>query len=190
MKNSGGDDGVIIKGVANLTQFVRLYANLTGTPGWTYVIVYYALIFFTIYFFFVYTRRLIILAFLTLIAPLITLTYPIDKMGDGQAQGFNTWLREFIFNVLIQPFHLLIYTVFVTAVIEFANTNFIYTIVVLAFILEAEKILRSMFGFDKSKTASMMGAAAGGALVMSAVQKLAGGVKGGKGRGKRKCRNC
>ena len=38
---------------------------------------------------------------------------PIDKLNDGQAQAFNMWLKEFIFNILIQPFHLLIYMVFI-----------------------------------------------------------------------------
>ena len=38
------------------------------------------------------------MAFLTLIAPLVALTYPIDKMNDGQAQAFNRWMKEYIFN--------------------------------------------------------------------------------------------
>ncbi len=41
---------------------------------------------------------------LIIIAPLITITYSMDKMKDGQAQALNTWMREFMFNVLIQPF--------------------------------------------------------------------------------------
>lgn len=47
------------------------------------------------------------LAFLTIIAPLMAMTYPLDKLQDGSAQGFNTWLKEYIFNLLIQPVHLI-----------------------------------------------------------------------------------
>ena len=46
-----------------------------------------------------------------MIAPFVALTYPIDKLNDGQAQGFNKWLKEYIFNLLIQPMHLLLYTI-------------------------------------------------------------------------------
>ena len=33
------------------------------------------------------------MAFLTLIAPIVAFTYPIDKMADGQAQGFDMWVK-------------------------------------------------------------------------------------------------
>ena len=48
------------------------------------------------------------MAFLTIISPIVALTYPIDKM-DGEAKGFNMWLREFIFNALLQPLHYILY---------------------------------------------------------------------------------
>ena len=40
------------------------------------------------------------MAFLTIIAPLVALTYPIDKINDGKAQAFNMWFKEYIFNLL------------------------------------------------------------------------------------------
>ena len=36
------------------------------------------------------------LAFLTIIAHLMAMTYHIDKLQDGSALGFNTWLFEYI----------------------------------------------------------------------------------------------
>ena len=38
------------------------------------------------------------MAFLTMVAPLVAFMYPIDKMNDGKAQGFDTWIKEYIFN--------------------------------------------------------------------------------------------
>ena len=180
-------NGDTIIGVANLMQYARLYANLNGASGLGYAAVYLFLVAFTVVFFIKYMARLIRIAFLTLIAPLITLTYPIDKLNDGQAQAFNMWLKEFVFNVLIQPFHLLIYVVFVSSALDFANSNIIYTIVVLGFISQAEKILKKMFGFEKATTlGSFSGAAAGSMaanLISKASSKLSAGGKGGKNNG-------
>ena len=41
-----------------------------------------------------------------------TVTYSIDKAGDGKAQAFGNWLSEFVMNVLVQPLHAIIYLVF------------------------------------------------------------------------------
>ena len=124
------------------------------------------------------------MAFLTLMAPLVAITYPIDKINDGKSQAFNIWLREFIFNALLQPFHLIIYTIFLGSSMEIAIKNPIYAILFLAFIIPSEKLLRKMFGFDKSNTAGGMSTAAsllGGAAVMKGARSLIG--KAGKSGG-------
>ena len=41
----------------------------------------------------------------------------------GQAQALNTWMREFMFNVLIQPFHVVIYLVFVSTTLDLLSTG-------------------------------------------------------------------
>lgn len=89
------------------------------------------------------------LAFLTIIAPLMAMTYPLDKLQDGSAQGFNTWLKEYIFNLLIQPVHLILYTVLIGASMDLVADNIVFALVALGFILQAEKILRKFFGFEK-----------------------------------------
>ena len=120
-----------------------------------FVIMYIALVVYTLIFTFYYIKRLLMMAFLTMIAPLVALTYPIDKITDGQAQAFNSWLKEYVYNALLQPFHLIIYTVFVTNALEFAKSNVIYLIVSLWFVMEAEKILRGFFGFDKASSGTI-----------------------------------
>ncbi len=146
-----------------------------------YTICYLILVMFTVFFTFTYLRRVIYLAFLTMIAPFVAMTYPIDKSIDGSAQGFNRWLREYIFNLLIQPLHLLLYTVLIASVFELAVENVIYMLVALGFMLPAENLLRSLFGFSKSETAgSLAGAVAGGAMVSNMMQRL-NGSSGGSG---------
>ena len=155
--------------------------NLNGASGLGYTITYLFLVGFTVIYFAKYIGRFIRIAFLTLIAPLITLTYPIDKLNDGQAQAFNMWLKEFTFNVLIQPFHLLIYMIFISSALEFANSNIIYTIVVLGFMTQAEKLLRKMFGFEKASTMGAFSGAAAGSMLANVAGKIGNKVAKGKG---------
>lgn len=138
-----------------------------------YVIIYAVLTIYTVMFLIIYLKRVVYMAFLTIIAPLVALTYPIDKLSDGQAQAFNMWLKEYIFNLLLQPFHLLIYTVLVGSAMQLAESNMLYAIVAIGFILPAEKLLRSFFGFEKaSTTGTIMGGAVGGAMAMAAINKI------------------
>ena len=148
-----------------------------------YTIMYIALVIYTCIFTFFYLRRLLTLAFLTMIAPLVALTYPIDKLGDGKAQAFNLWLKEYIFNLLIQPFHLVIYMVLVGSAMQFASSNIIYMIAALAFILPAEKLLKRFFGIDKAGTlGDIVGATALGNMLGKGAKALGGGKGGNKGK--------
>lgn len=165
----------------NLTGYNRVLAgNPDAIPKLTYTIMYLALTFYTVYFFFIYIKRVIILTFLTIIAPLVALTYPIDKVKDSKAQAFEFWLREYIVNAMIPIIYLVLYTVLVTSAIDLAVKSPLYAICVLAFIVPAEKIVKEMFGI-KSSTAPALGGFAGGALAAQMVQKLG---KGGKDKGK------
>lgn len=159
-----------------------------GTSAYIgYSICYFVLVVFTIIFAFTYIRRLLYLLFLTVIAPFVALTYPLDKIRDGQAQAFNTWIKEYTINLIIQPFHLLLYTVFISMAFDLAGTNIIYSLVVIGFMIPAEKFLRNMFGFNRASTPGFLAGAAGAAMTISAVQslaKFAGRGPGGKNPGK------
>lgn len=150
-----------------------------GAIGWK--LIYVVLVIYTFIFIFTYLKRVVYMAFLTIIAPLVALTYPIDKISDGKAQAFNTWFKEYIFNLLIQPMHLILYTVLVTSAMDFASTNIFYVVVALGFIVPAEKLLRKFFGFSKAETPGLFGGPAGAALMMNGMNKLLG-----KGKGKDK----
>lgn len=161
----------------NLLGVARLNAQMNTDATATYagyVIIFLLLVLFTIYFIFTYLRRILYMAFLTLIAPLVALTYPIDKMNDGKAQAFDMWLKEYIFNLLIQPMHLLLYTILVSSAFELASKNMIYSIVSIAFMIPAEKLLRKFFGFEKAQTPGLLAGPAGAALTMSGLNKLMG----------------
>lgn len=152
-----------------------------------YTVMYITMVIYTATFCFIYVRRVIYLAFLTIIAPLVALTYPIDKANDGKAQGFDYWFKEYIFNLLLQPLHLLVYTILVSSAIKFAAENIIYSLIALGFVVSAEKILRQMFNFSKASTPGVFSGPAGAALTMAGMRWLFGhGPRGGKGDGSSK----
>lgn len=170
-----------VKFPSNLVGYDRMLAeNPNAIPKLTYTIMYLALTFYTCYFFFIYIKRVIILTFLTIIAPLVALTYPIDKVKDSKAQAFEYWLREYIVNAITPIIHLVLYTVLVTSAIDLVVESPLYAICILAFIVPAEKIVKEMFGI-KSNTSPALGGFAGGALAAQALQKIGKG-KGGNGK--------
>lgn len=133
-------------------------------------IIYCILVWQTLGLFISYFNRMLKLAFLIIIAPLITLTYSIDKMGDGKAQALGTWLREFVFTILLQPFHCVIYMSMINIAFSFLigttngtitdkipvifdahNNSLSYAIIAILcvlFVKEAEKIVRKIFQFQ------------------------------------------
>lgn len=155
-------------------QFDKSFGQYIGE-----IVAFLVLVFFTIWFTFTYLKRVLYMAFLTLISPMVALTYCIDKTNDGQAQGFNMWLKEYIFNLLLQPVHLLLYFILVTSAFELAGKNVLYSLVALGFMIPAEKLLRSMFGFSKAKTPPLLGGPVGTSLTMQALDRLSGRIRGG-----------
>jgi len=134
-------------------------------------------------FVFKYLKREFIIIFLILLGPISCITYPIDKISDGKAQAFNKWFSEFLYNVLIQPFHLLLYTVLVSSAVELANNNIIYAICCLAVLIPAEKFVKEMFGF-RDKLGSPLSAMATGAMAGQVLSKaFSGGGKTGGSSG-------
>ena len=194
-KNSDGKYDLYV----NLMGYARLQQQLETRDddgnvivNWNYIgyaIIYLTLVIYTIMFLIIYLKRVIYMAFLTMIAPLVALTYPIDKIADGKAQAFDMWLKEYAYNLLLQPFHLLLYTMLIGSVMDLAVNNMIYALVALGFLIPAEKLFRRFFGFEKAATTgSIVGGVVGGSLAMNAINKLGkigpGGSKGGKAGGK------
>ena len=190
------DNGIIVQAThsdegANANQNFKFRTNLIGlarfraqADQWqdatAYTIIYLALVIYTCMFTFLYFKRFLWMAFFTMIAPLVALTYPIDKAGDGHAQAFNLWFKEYTMNAIIQPVHLILYSVFVSSAIDLATNNPIYAIVAIAFLIPAEKFIKKMFRLDQSQTEGDFGSFAGGAVAMKAWDSLS---KLGKGRG-------
>lgn len=163
--------------VNNLVELVRVYVSLENrVMAFGYLIVYWVLIIYTVIFAVKYLKRFMYMAFLTMIAPLIAFTYPIDKVKDGTAQAFNKWFIEYLFNALLQPIHLLIYVVLVGSAASLIKVNFVYAIVALAFINRAEKLMKEIFGLNKASTPPSLGGTMLATNIMQrGYEKLRGG---------------
>ena len=164
--------------VTNLMGVVRFQIqknNFIAKVG--NLVMYVALVTYTIKFTLVYFKRVMTMAFLTVISPIVALIYPIDKM-DGDARTFKMWLSEYIYNALLQPMHYILYYVLLSSSLSLAVNNPIYAIAVLAFMSQAEKILKRIFGFGKAKMGTVggiAGAFATGAITSKLIDTVSGG---------------
>ena len=173
----------------------RIKSTASWNIGWEAIaatIVFVAISVQTLAFLFQYIKRMINIGFLIIISPLISITYSIDRMGDGKSQALNTWLKEFVFGVLIQPFHCVLYLAFVDmaftlltnggdAIDDIANGAL--AVMCITFVDDGEKLVKKIFGLDASSAISpvaagaMLGATAAFAS-KNAPQMLAGAKKG------------
>lgn len=178
---TNGNSGSLYWPTNNFTEQARMLGQLTdkddNATNYAYAsigykIIYIVLVLYTLIFTWTYVKRVVYMAFLTMIAPLVALTYPIDKMNDGKAQAFNMWFKEYIFNLLIQPLHLILYMVLIGSAMTFASQNLIYAVVAIGFMTPAEKLMRKFFGFEKAGTPGMFAGPAGAALMMGGINKL------------------
>ena len=161
-------------------RFLLQYNNMWIRVA--YLAIYMSLVGFTFYYSFVYIKRTLMMALLTLSAPVIVLMYPIDRFSDGQSQSFKTWFNELLYTCLLQPFHLILYSIFVGSATTLAMNNPIYSIVVLWFLIPAEKFFKEMLGFKKRAPdvgGSPAIAGALGGLAAGQVKKMLTGGKGG-----------
>lgn len=162
------------------------------TKGMTITVMYLLLVAMTFLYLIVYIKRLVTISFLIIISPLITITYAVDKAGDGKAQALNKWVKEFVFTILIQPFHCIIYMLFIQNIYyNITQVNILHfgkifvTIMMFGFMYKADDIVRGIFGFEAKNLSS---AAAVGAMALSKAGKVnklktnMSNVKGVKGK--------
>ena len=192
MGNASGDS--LTTGADNYNNVTNEFAKAAYDPGVstisgiTYALIYLLLCVMTFIFLLTYLKRMITIAFLIMIAPVITITYSIDKMGDGKSQALNAWLKEFIYNILIQPFHCIIFLALVNTSFNMLNTTSdgiddklggaVLAIVMVIFLYQAEDIIKNIFNF---KASSMPKTIAQGALFATALNAIGGAAAGAAG---------
>ena len=111
---------------------------------------YCMLVFSQLQIFIFYMGRLLKVAFLIIISPLVCVTYSIDKIKDGKAQAFGNWIKEFAIAVLAQPLQLLIYILFIDSAGEILRKNMLFAIVFFMLIPYGTRIFKSVLKFGEN----------------------------------------
>lgn len=148
----------------NLSNFEQdMYSgsinNFTKVKGYNGIIAFLIITSLTYYqlkFFMYYLRRTIEVNFLVIVSPLVTITYAIDKAGDGKAQAFEAFLKELIMKSAIQIIHAALYVIFIASAGVIAVNNPLLAVIFFGVLSRAEKITRKIFsvddnGFEKTK---------------------------------------
>lgn len=117
----------------------------------TWSIVYWCMLILQVKFFFNYARRFLMTGLLIIVSPLIIITYSIDKAGDGKAQAFDNWIKEFILCVLIQPLHALLYLIFAFTANAIASRSPLVALALMLAMTSAEKMVRVVFNINNSE---------------------------------------
>ena len=171
------------------TFFDKALWNISFAQSTAYSACYLILTFMTFTFIIMYLKRLITIAFLMIIAPLVTITYSIDKMGDGKAQGLNNWFREFAYNIVIQPFHCIAYAALGGMAATLASSDGaglaegVACVIIIGFIMKSEKILKTIFHMQSDSMMDALNSAAIAANIsnraMQFSKQVSGSVKQG-----------
>lgn len=150
----------------NITNSVEITLYTSGvTSAWTKLgwdcvpdaLLYWVMVFYQVKFFMLYIKRMLSVAFLIIISPLITVTYPIDKIGDGKAQAFSAWIKEYEVNMFIQPLHALLYAVFMVSAGIIAEKAPLLAVMFFMALSRGEKIVKGIFNARGMKSINSMG---------------------------------
>lgn len=140
----------IEKGEIGFEDYIiqMLVTSLTEMAGFSvafYSILFCFLVYAQIKFFWTYLKRFLMIGFLIAIAPLITITYSIDKVGDEKAQAFAVWFKELLVNIFIQPLHAMIYLVFIFTAGEIGKKAPLVALIFLMSMGRVEKMVKTVF---------------------------------------------
>lgn len=119
-------------------------------------LVYWILTFYQLKFFWIYGKRLFNTAFLIVISPLVLVQHSFDKAGDGEASSFNAWIREYTMNLMLQPLHALIYTVFMTIASNIMLEAPLLAVVLLTTLSRGERVVRNVLRVKSTATVQGM----------------------------------
>lgn len=118
-----------------------------GAAKIQFIVIYYVMVFYEAKFFLMYLKRSFETFFLMIIAPLVCMLYPIDKIGDGRSQSFSVWLDKLMSNIFLRPIQLLIYVIFIATASELATKQPIIAILFFMALSNGEKIIKLILGF-------------------------------------------
>ena len=136
----------------SLYEEIRVMSyDVKASTGWAGTFMYVIMVIFLFMFLITYIKRLFIIIVLTVIAPLIGAMHAINK----KTSTMNLWFKEYMYNVLIQLIHVIVYTVLVSAALNMAKTSTIIggllALLIIGFIFKAEDITKRILNYNSSE---------------------------------------
>lgn len=173
--------------VSNIRYAFLNTSIFDGTGAIITTILYMYVTYLTIVFFIAYFKRFVWIVILTVISPVVATTY---ALGNNQTKIFNTWVKEYIFAVLLQPFHILIFYILVAVPLGLTGNNQngfdimgtfdptnsasiltqLYILLSISMIRPAEKFLMKLFGFSDSSVAKQGSSESGVKTIKAGVE--------------------
>ncbi len=115
-------------------------------------ILYLVITFYQIKFFWMYFKRIFSTAFLIVISPLVLAQHAFDKIGDGQAGAFKSWLTEFALNVAMQPIHAVVFSIFMVIAANIMESAPLLAVIFFAALSRTERVVRGLLSIKKTNT--------------------------------------
>lgn len=123
--------------------------------GHGYAISYIAFLFMSAYhikFFTIYINRLLTIGFLVVVSPVISVTYAIDKIGDGKSQVLSNFFKEFVDAVLVGLIYPILYIIYIYALAPITASSPLLSLFVITQFSRAEKTIKGMLNLRKLTT--------------------------------------
>ena len=123
--------------------------------GHGYAISYIAFLFMSAYhikFFTIYINRLLTIGFLIVVSPVISVTYAIDKIGDGKSQVLSNFFKEFVDAVLVGLIYPILYIIYIYALAPITASSPLLSLFVITQFSRAEKTIKGMLNLRKLTT--------------------------------------
>ena len=143
-----------------------------------YAVVWFVLIYQLVLLVALYYKRLLTVAMLIIVFPLIIAFYAFEKFnGIEQPQGLKTWVMEFLVNVFIQSVHALVYLILIetgVSLYEENPDNWLIFVAAIFAVFPMEAIIKSLLGMKSSTVNELRKSAQRGAAALVAATAIAG----------------
>ena len=123
-----------------------------GLPA---TVIYIYLIYLLVRFSYIYFKRYITIYILAIMGSLMGIKYALEKFAGKKSTSIGKWSKDFAFNVLLQTVHAFIYVLYMGIALSMAAESlagFFLCLIILNFILNADKIIIKIFGMNKASS--------------------------------------
>ena len=104
-----------------------------------------------------YFKRFLTVIILAIMSPFVAVAYALEKVNKNGKGGeiYGNWFKDFLYSVMIQSIHALIYTLFISIILKLTEASLLgilLSFIFLGFMVRIDKVVRRIFGLDGKNT--------------------------------------